>query len=151
MEHLANLTGQQRLKLEEAYATKYAVERDAEREEDAKRSRERKKRGGGHTSRDTNLGATPASPPTPVHSLTHSLSGTTIHQDQQPTHQATAFRTGTFRVQQSDKPAVFDGVFRLGGCRQQKVLVFQAHMATFLRQEDCLHVVETEVHSTGKG
>ena len=46
-------------------------------------------------------------------------------------------------VQQSE-PAVFDGVFKSGEDRQQRVLVFQAHMTAFLRQEDCLDVVESD-------
>ena len=48
-------------------------------------------------------------------------------------------------VQQSDKPGVFDGLFRPGEDRERE-LEFQAHMTAFLRQEDVLGVAETDEH-----
>ena len=53
----------------------------------------------------------------------------------QATPEATS-RTGTYRMVQQSEPAVFDGVFKSGEDRQQRVMVFQAHMADFLGQED---------------
>lgn len=41
-------------------------------------------------------------------------------------------------------------MFRAGEDRQQKVLVFQAHMAAVLRQKGCLDAVETD-ERTGAG
>ena len=94
MEHLVNLKEQHRLDLDEAYARKHAAEKEPEREGDAKRAREveerRRTNAQGQEARsDAHLNTDP------MHPLTQSLSATTIHQDQQPTHQATALRTGT--------------------------------------------------------
>ena len=40
----------------------------------------------------------------------------------------------------------FDGVFELGDNRQQRVMVFHPQLTAFVRQEDCLDVVESDEH-----
>ena len=95
--------------MKEDFAKQHAALRDAERETDATCATEAEERGGAHAQEKGRR--TPVHPtPDPVHQVTQSLSGSSILQEQQPTHQATAVQTGTTRVvQQSDEPTVVNG------------------------------------------
>ena len=87
MEHLTSLTEQQQIERKEAFAKQHAAWRDAEREEDATRAREAEERGRPHAKEQ---GPKSDAHPTtdPVQQMAQSLSGASIHQEQQPTHQA---------------------------------------------------------------
>ena len=46
----------------------------------------------------------------------------------------------------AERTHCFDGVFESGGNRQQRVMVFHPQITAFVRQEDCLDVVESDEH-----
>lgn len=142
MEHLSNLTEQQQLEVDEVFAKKYAAQQEAERDAFERQAREKEER---ERTQAQAQGARSGVRPTAdtVSALSQALSsGTTMSQ---ATPEATS-GTGTYRIVQQSVPAIFDGVFKSGEDKQQRVMVFQAQMTAFLRQEGCLDVVESDEH-----
>ena len=132
MEHLSNFTEQQQLEVDEVYAKKYVAQRKAERDAEERQAREKEE---GERTRAQAQGARSGTHPTidTVSALSQALfSGMTL---KQATLEATS-GTGTYRIVQQSEPAVFYGVLKSGEDRQQMVMVFQAQMTAFLRQED---------------
>ena len=134
MEHLSNLTVLQQLELDDAYAKKYAAQRDAERDTSYKRKTSTREEERERTQAQAQGAGSDAHPTTDTWSaLSQALfSGMTL---KQATLEATS-GTGTYRIVQQSEPAVFYGVLKSGEDRQQMVMVFQAQMTAFLRQED---------------
>ena len=142
MEHLSNLTEQQQLEVDEVFAKKYAAQQEAERDAFERQAREKEER---ERTQAQAQGARSGVRPTAdtVSALSQALSSGT--RMSQATPEATS-GTGTYRIVQQSVPAIFDGVFKSGEDKQQRVMVFQAQMTAFLRQEGCLDVVESDEH-----
>ena len=97
------------MEVKEAFAKQHAALRDAERDADAARTREAEERGRAHAQEQESRYDVRTTTD-PEQQATQSLSGPSIHQERQPTHQATSVQSATIRiVHQSDKP---EGGFR---------------------------------------